>query len=70
MLLAIAMLASGFASEVFAWALVIMQGHGRGRGTARGAGQVVPPLCQRQLCCILYTVSVCVYRVIDHNFRK
>lgn len=59
MLLAIAMLASGFASEVFAWALVIMQGHGR--GTARGgAGQVVPPLCQRQLCCILYTVSVCV----------
>lgn len=54
MLLAIAMLASGFASEVFAWALVIMQGHGKGR-------EAVPPLCQRQRAafCIL-CLYVCI----------
>lgn len=61
MLLAIAMLASGFASEVFAWALVIMQGHGR--GTARGGGVGKwSPLCVSVNCaafCIL-CLYVCV----------
>lgn len=61
MLLAIAMLASGFASEVFAWALVIMQGHDRGRAGARGAGQEAP-LCVSVNCaafCIL-CLYVCI----------
>lgn len=71
MLLAIAMLASGFASEVFAWALVIMQGHGR--GTARGAGgwESGPPFVSASTVLhFVYCVCMCVYRVIDHNFRK
>lgn len=62
MLLAIAMLASGFASEVFAWALVIMQGHGRGRGAERGGLGKWSPLCVSVNCaafCIL-CLYVCI----------
>lgn len=55
MLLAIAMLASGFASEVFAWALVIMQGHSEG-GWASG-----PPFVSASTVLhFVYCVCMCV----------